>query len=102
MDWLRSFGIPDVFPSGVADNRDRQTWQKAGHFTHAVTPDNDHTDPGLIDPKQLFAAGGHPGPQTHPRQHVVQSGETLADIARSEGIPFDQLRARRGSRCRGG
>ena len=93
MDWLRSFGIPDVFPSGVAGNRDRQTWQKAGHFTHAVTPDNDHTDPGLIDPKRLFAAGGHPGPHTHPQEHVVQPGETLAEIARSQGVSLDQLRA---------
>ena len=93
MDWLRSFGIPDVFPSGVAGNRDRHTWQKAGHFTHAVAPDNDHTDPGLINPKRLFAAGGHSVPHGQPREHVVQSGETLAGIASSHGILFDHLRA---------
>jgi nucleoid-associated protein YgaU len=81
MTWLRSFGIPDVFPSGVAGNRDRQTWQRAGHFTHAVTPDNDHTDPGLINPRKLFAAGngGHPGPGPH--AYVVQQGDTLFSIA---------------------
>jgi len=93
MDWLRSFGIPDVFPSGVAGNRDRQTWQKAGHFTHAVAPDNDHTDPGLIDPKRLFAAGGHSVAHGQPREHVVQSGETLAGIASSHGVLLDHLRA---------
>jgi nucleoid-associated protein YgaU len=82
MDWLRSFGIPDVFPSGVAGNRDRQTWQKAGHFTHAVTPDNDHTDPGQIDPKRLFAAGQQPGhPTGQPREYVVEAGDTLFSIA---------------------
>jgi|HubBroStandDraft_4_1064222.scaffolds.fasta_scaffold19869_3 hypothetical protein len=92
MDWLRSFDIPDVFPSGVAGPRDRQTWQRAGHFTHAVTPDNDHTDPGRIRPRRLFSAGhqGHPGPhpgpdgggQTH--VYVVQQGDTLFSIATSE------------------
>jgi nucleoid-associated protein YgaU len=81
MNWLRSFGIPDVFPSGVSGNRDRQTWQRAGHFTHAVTPDNDHTDPGLINPRKLFAAGpgGQPGPAPH--VYVVQQGDTLFSIA---------------------
>jgi hypothetical protein len=85
MNWLRSLGIPDVFPSGVSGNRDRQTWQRAGHFTHAVTPDNDHTDPGLINPKRLFAAG-HPGPSgpsgtAPPHLYVVQQGDTLFSIA---------------------
>ncbi len=81
MDWLRSFGIPDVFPSGVAGNRDRQTWQHAGHFTHATTPDNDHTDPGLIDPKRLWAAG-HPHQAVGaPRTYVVEPGDTLFSIA---------------------
>lgn len=82
MDWLRSHRIPDVFPSGVSGNRDRRTWQKAGHFTHAVTPDNDHTDPGLIDPKRLFAAGREPGhPTGQSREHVVEDGDTLFSIA---------------------
>jgi nucleoid-associated protein YgaU len=89
MDWLRSFGIPDVFPSGVAGPRDRQTWQRAGHFTHAVTPDNDHTDPGLIKPRRLFAAGqaGHPGGQNgngHVHVYVVQQGDTLFSIATAQ------------------
>lgn len=82
MDWLRSFGIPDVFPSGVTGNRDRHTWQKAGHFTHAVTPDNNHTDPGQINPTRLFAAGHDPSHGTgHPREHVVEPGDTLFSIA---------------------
>jgi LysM domain len=90
MNWLRSFGIPDVFPSGVAGPRDRQTWQRAGHFTHAVTPDNDHTDPGLINPKRLFSAGhqGHPGPHPdgngHTHVYVVEQGDTLFSIATSQ------------------
>jgi hypothetical protein len=100
MDWLRSFGIPDVFPSGVAGNRNRQTWQKAGHFTHAVTPDNDHTDPGRINPTKLFDAGGHPlvdsghhQPNGHPQEQVVKAGDTLAGIAKAHGVPFDRIRA---------
>jgi hypothetical protein len=90
MNWLRSFGIPDVFPSGVSGNRDRQTWQRAGHFTHAVTPDNDHTDPGLISQRKLFAAGRpvHPGPggggNGHVHTYVVEQGDTLFSIAASQ------------------
>lgn len=90
MKWLRSFGIPDVFPSGVSGNRDRHTWQRAGHFTHAVTPDNDHTDPGLINPRKLFAAGRpvHPGPggdgNGHAHPYVVEQGDTLFSIAASQ------------------
>lgn len=82
MNWLRSHGIPDVFPSGVAGNRDRQTWMRAGHFTHAVTPDNDHTDPGRINPKRLWAAGRgtHPHPG-HQQEYVVETGDTLFSIA---------------------
>jgi hypothetical protein len=88
MNWLRSFGVPDVFPSGVSGNRDRQTWQRAGHFTHAVTPDNDHTDPGMINPMRLFRAShpephvvtGDPGPL---HVYVVQDGDTLFSIAAS-------------------
>jgi nucleoid-associated protein YgaU len=76
-----------VFPSGVSGNPDRHTWQRAGHFTHAVTADNDHTDPGLIDRKRLFAAGhkDHPGP--HPSQthvYVVEQGDMLFSIATSQ------------------
>jgi len=89
MDWLRSFGIPDKFPSGVSGARDRQTWQRAGHFTHAVTPDNDHTDPGLINPRRLFTAGhnGHPittpsgGTPAAAHVYVVEPGDTLFSIA---------------------
>lgn len=80
MNWLRSFGTPDVFPSGVSGNRDRQTWQRAGHFTHAVTPDNDHTDPGMIKPRRLFRAGGDPSTS---HIYVVQEGDTLFSIAAS-------------------
>jgi nucleoid-associated protein YgaU len=92
MNWLRSFGIPDVFPSGVAGPRDRQTWQRAGHFTHAVCPDNDHTDPGMISPARLFSAGhkiGHPdggggggGHKNH--VYVVVKGDTLFSIATTQ------------------
>lgn len=92
MNWLRSFGIPDMFPSGVGGPRDRQTWQRAGHFTHAVTPDNDHTDPGRIDPRRLFRAGtnGHPAPHAgdggggHKHVYVVVKGDTLFSIAAAQ------------------
>jgi hypothetical protein len=56
--WLRSWGIPDVWPSGwpewSGNSRSLTNWQtKAGHYAHAQVPANDHTDPGPM-PKTMF------------------------------------------------
>lgn len=69
---IRSWGIPDVWPSGAPpkfiaspphnvpeDERSRTIWaSKGGHYGHSQIPGNDHGDPGGIDIKKLFAAGG--------------------------------------------
>jgi len=54
MEWLDSWGIPRV---DITDNnRSIKEWQKSGHTTHSSAPKpNDHTDPGKIDFKKLFA-----------------------------------------------
>lgn len=50
--WLKSLGVPDVWPGGppVAWERDTvpiDTWlHSGGHFTHAQVPGNTHVDPG--------------------------------------------------------
>lgn len=56
--WLRSWGAPDVWPSGwpawTGNSRSLTNWQtKAGHFGHCHIPANDHTDPGPM-PRFMF------------------------------------------------
>ncbi len=63
MTAIRSWGIPDVWPAGnpkpypasYGGYRSPATWAKAGHFSHSQVPENDHGDPGAIDPRKLFA-----------------------------------------------
>ncbi|GAA2740594.1 hypothetical protein GCM10010440_08300 [Kitasatospora cinereorecta] len=50
MAWLRSWGVPDVWPMGPPDwnsHRDAHIWDtQPGHYGHSQIPENDHTDPG--------------------------------------------------------
>ncbi|MFJ7422722.1 peptidoglycan-binding protein [Streptomyces uncialis] len=50
LDWMRSWGVPDVWPMGAPtwrSNRDEVTWAtRGGHYGHSQVPENDHTDPG--------------------------------------------------------
>lgn len=54
MEWLDSWGIPR---KNITNNdRSVQAWTQSGHTTHRSAPKpNDHTDPGPIDFKKLFA-----------------------------------------------
>lgn len=58
MVWLRSWGVPDVWPMGAptwSANRNATTWNtRSGHYGHSQVPENDHTDPGPMP--DLFAA----------------------------------------------
>lgn len=71
MDWMRSNGVPDVWPMGQPlaygpderrpgvspaayglnnGDRDPAIWTaKGGHYGHSQVPENDHGDPGRID-----------------------------------------------------
>lgn len=54
MEWLDSWGVPrkDI----TNNDRSGPAWMKDGHTTHRSAPrPNDHTDPGPIDFKKLFA-----------------------------------------------
>jgi hypothetical protein len=64
MAWLRSWGVPDVWPMGAPDwnsHRNAAVWDsQPGHYGHSQIPENDHTDPGPMPP--LFAVGPTPTP----------------------------------------
>lgn len=54
MAWLDSWGIPRV--DITSNKRSVDAWTRSGHTTHRSAPlPNDHTDPGPIDFKKLFA-----------------------------------------------
>jgi hypothetical protein len=49
--WIRSLGVPDVWPMGkpqdFTPHRSESTWEThAGWYAHAHVPENDHQDPG--------------------------------------------------------
>lgn len=52
--WLRSLGVPDVWPGGaptgfVRDTVSLDTWTKlGGHYGHNQVPGNSHLDPGPL------------------------------------------------------
>lgn len=62
--WLRSLGIPDVWPGGsptgfVRDTVSLDTWTKlGGHYGHNQIPGNSHVDPGPMP--NLFATAPAP------------------------------------------
>jgi hypothetical protein len=57
MAWLRSWGVPDVWPMGEptwSSNRNAAVWNtQPGHYGHSQVPENTHTDPGPMP--RLFA-----------------------------------------------
>lgn len=69
---IRSWDIADVWPAGLPPKfiaspphnepesaRSRTIWlNHGGHYGHSQIPANNHGDPGAIDIKALFAAGG--------------------------------------------
>lgn len=49
--WVRSWGVPDVWPMGrpvdFASHRNEAVWEStAGWYGHSQVPENDHQDPG--------------------------------------------------------
>jgi hypothetical protein len=60
MTWLRSLGIPDVWPAGAPTGLHRQDisldfWlNHGGHYGHCHVPGNSHVDPGVMP--NLFAS----------------------------------------------
>jgi hypothetical protein len=65
MAWLRSWGVPDVWPMGEPTwkaSRSAAIWDaQSGHYGHSQVPENEHTDPGPMP--RLFAV---PAPKPTP------------------------------------
>ena len=64
--WLRSLGVPDVWPGGeptafARDTVSEATWQgKGGHYGHNQVPGNSHVDPGPLG--NIFGSAPKPQP----------------------------------------
>jgi peptidoglycan hydrolase-like protein with peptidoglycan-binding domain len=109
LDWLRSLGIPDVWPMGPpkaypgsygASNGDRdpKVWAaSAGHYGHSQVPENVHGDPGAIDPafvKQTAKPAPKPAPAPVYRYtHLpLKHGDANVDVAHAQkrlGVAVD-------------
>jgi hypothetical protein len=83
MTWLRSLGIPDIWPGGpptafVRDTVTLDTWlHQGGHYGHHQIPGNTHVDPGPM-PDLFVAAPAAPKPQAKPKvslAHVVYAAK---------------------------
>lgn len=74
MDWLRGWGVPDVWPMGEPDgtsNRDSYVWDhQSGHYGHSQVPENNHYDPGPMG--DIFGAPV-PVPAAHRRPVALRA-----------------------------
>lgn len=100
---IRSWNIADVWPSGLPprfiadpphnvpeDERSRSIWlSKGGHYGHSQIPGNNHGDPGAIDVKALFAAGGSI-PAKPEELFTVGQFEDLMQQVKNEGAATRQ------------
>lgn len=87
VNWLRSLGIPDVWPGGSPRAFARQTvsesvWlNQGGHYGHCHVPGNLHVDPGPMP--YLFPAPPTPVPTPTPLEGDVV---VIATVSRT-GVP---------------
>lgn len=80
LDWLRSWGVPDVWPAGAPlpypqsaglGNPQRGRWGASGHYGHSQWPANDHGDPGVVDMARFFGPGVTPQPDEEDEVSVL-------------------------------
>jgi LysM repeat protein len=106
MDWLRSWGVPDVWPAGnpggsdsYGPNSQRTTsnWAHSGHFSHSQVPENDHWDPGKISTSKILAAGTKtPTKPTTPvptGTYTVKKGDTLWGLSQDWKVTVAQIKS---------
>jgi len=79
MAWLRSLGIPDVWPGGAPtafarDTVSMDTWLKlGGHYGHNQAPGNSHVDPGPMP--NLFATAPAPAEPKVSLAHIIYAAK---------------------------
>lgn len=108
MDWLRSWGIPDVFPAGSPggsesygpnSQRTVTNWSKSGHFGHSQVPENSHWDPGKIDINKILSAGTKQTPAPAPKPsggYVVKAGDTLWELSLAWKVSVSAIKSANG------
>lgn len=108
MDWLRSWGIPDVWPAGNPggsssygpnNQRTASNWSNSGHFGHSQVPENSHWDPGKIDTKKILSAGTKAEPKLIPKPsggYTVKSGDTLWELSLAWKVSVAAIKAANG------
>lgn len=96
--WLRSWGVPDVWPMGEptwSSRRDAAAWNsRSGHYGHSQVPENDHTDPGPMP--NLFGTTA-PAPTPAPPTRVTGPawpGRYLRDYTQGSDVRLWQQRMR--------
>ncbi|MFF3851364.1 peptidoglycan-binding protein [Streptomyces sp. NPDC002328] len=92
--WIRSWGVPDVWPMGRPTSLTRNTcptdtWRsRGGWYAHAHVPENDHVDPGSW-PAFVFRPSEPPpvGPrfEPFPGSSFFRPGRTSPVIAAMHG-----------------
>ncbi|WP_052390410.1 peptidoglycan-binding domain-containing protein [Streptomyces sp. NRRL B-24484] len=98
MAWLRSWGVPDVWPMGEptwTPRRDAAVWDRAsGHYGHSQVPENDHNDPGPM-PSLFGTAAPVPAPAPPARSTgPAWPGRYLRDPTRGSDARMWQQRMR--------
>lgn len=96
-DWLRKLRIPDTWPMGAPKpypssyglgngDRNAKTWtSKGGHYGHSQVPENEHGDPGAIDPA-FVKQGSVPAWYTGDRRYY--NGPDLDVVRGKLGLPL--------------
>jgi hypothetical protein len=93
MAWLRSWGVPDVWPMGEPTwqaNRNAAIWDtRSGHYGHSQVPENQHTDPG---PMPLLFAAAPPAKPT-PVPAPTKTTHPAPAYASYDGRPISNFTA---------
>lgn len=94
--WIRSLGVPDVWPMGrptsFAPNRSESVWEsRAGWYGHSQVPENDHQDPGSWPEFVAATSAPKPAPKPAPAPTPQPSKPRVSvahlNAARAKDIP---------------
>lgn len=101
MAWLRSWGVPDVWPAGdppayPGGSQNRIAPAASGHYGHSQWRENTHGDPGRISVAAMFGVQPHPGT---PGTYTVVRGDTLSGIGLRLAVAWERIASENGIRA---